>query len=228
MITLPRFDRIPFLVHGFGDRALTAADLRSGEPWRHFHAVSLRQVHSDTVHVVERAPRQSLLGDALVTGQAGLLLIIKSADCLPVLIVDADRRTVAAVHCGWRGTLAGVLERTVNVMRERCGTAPGSILAGLGPCIGAACYEVGEDVRGRFAQAGLPQRLFRPAPDRPGKFLFDLAGANRLQLLHAGVREENIFAAGPCTHCDPRLPSYRRDRQRAGRLLSFIGVTPGK
>lgn len=224
MITIPRFDQIPFLVHGFGDGALTAAELRSAEGWRSFHSVFLRQVHSDVVHFVERVPEESLRGDALVTSHAGILLVIKTADCLPVLLVDRERRIIAAVHCGWRGTLHGVLEKTVEGMRGRCGSDPPSVLAGFGPCIGAECYEVGADVREKFARAGFPSRLFRSIPRRPGKSLFDLASANRLQLLRLGVRDENIFSAGLCTHCDSRYPSYRRDRRHAGRLLSFIGI----
>jgi YfiH family protein len=226
MITIPRFDQIPFLAHGFGDRALTAADLRNDERWRSFHPVLLRQVHSDIVHFVERAPRESLRGDALVTSHAGILLVIKTADCLPVLLVDREPRIIAAVHCGWRGTLHGVLENTVEGMRTRCGSDPRSVLAGFGPCIGAECYEVGEDVREKFARAGFPSRLFRPIPRGAGKSLFDLASANRLQLLRLGVRDENIFSAGRCTHCDSRYPSYRRDRRQAGRMFSFVGIIP--
>jgi YfiH family protein len=224
MITAARLDKIPFLVHGFGDRALSAAGIKRAYPGISLRPIALRQVHSDTVHFVGRVPRQGLRGDALATRAPGLLLIVRTADCLPVLLVDEDRMAIAAVHCGWRGTLAGVLEKTVKGMGARYGVDPSRLLAAFGPCIGAGCYEVGEDVRARFLGAGFPGRLFRPEPGRPGKYLFDLAAANRLQLRRAGVGKRNIFATGICTHCDPRYPSYRRDPHRAGRLLSFIAI----
>jgi YfiH family protein len=226
MLTIPRFDQVPSLVHGFGDGALTTAGLKDLARRGSFHMIVLRQVHSDIVRFLETAPEESLRGDALVTNRAGLLLVIKTADCLPVLLVDGDRRVIAAAHCGRRGTLHGVLEKTVTGMRERFGCDPRTVLAGLGPCIGPDCYEVGDDVRGQFARAGFPARLFRPVPARSGKYLFDLAAANRLQLLRSGVDEKNVFSAGVCSHCDPRYPSFRRDRRRAGRMLSFIGLLP--
>ncbi len=226
MITIARLERVPFLAHGFGDRDLSAAGLRRAFAGLSLRPIGLRQVHSDAVHFVDRVPREALRGDALVTRTPGLLLVIRTADCLPVLLVDPDRRVVAAVHCGWRGTLQGVLAKTVKGMTARYGCDAGRLLAGFGPCIGAGCYEVGEDVRGRFIEAGFAARLFRAVPGRPGKHLFDLAGANRRQLRAAGVDERNIFAAGVCTHCDPRYPSYRRDPRRAGRLLSFVGIIP--
>ncbi|OGD19683.1 MAG: hypothetical protein A2W03_06955 [Candidatus Aminicenantes bacterium RBG_16_63_16] len=226
MITIPRLDTMAFLVHGFGDGALSATGLRRLAARSSLRPVILRQVHSDIVRFAVRVPRESPRGDALVTRTPGLLLVIKTADCLPVLLVDADRRVVAAVHCGWRGTLLGILERTVKGMSERYGCDLGRLVAAFGPCIGAGCYEVGEDVRGRFLRAGYPGRLFRPSTGRPGKRLFDLAGANRLQLRRAGLDWRNILAAGVCTHCDPLLPSYRRDGKRAGRMLSFIALLP--
>ena len=227
MVTVPRFEKIPFLVHGFGDRASSAAAIRRAFPDLSFRSVGLRQVHSDTLRFVDRIPGTVLRGDAVATRTPGLLLIIKTADCLPVLLVDETRGAVAAVHCGWRGTLAGILEKTVRGMARRYGSEPGRLLAALGPCIGSGCYEVGEDVRGRFREAGFPARLFRARPGRPGKSLLDLAAANRLQLRRSGVTARNIFAVGICTHCDPRYPSYRRDSRAAGRMLSFIGLLPG-
>jgi len=224
MITIARLEKIPFLVHGFGDSASSAAGLSEVLSRNSLRPIVLRQVHSDTVHFVDRVPPESLRGDALVTRTPGLLLIVKTADCLPVLLIDEGRRVVAAVHCGWRGTLNGVLEKTVKGLGVHYDCDPGRLLAGFGPCIGAGCYEVAEDVRERFLRAGFPAYLFRPVPGRPGKHLFDLAAANHLQLLGAGVDERNIFATGVCTHCDPRYPSYRRDAQRAGRMLSFIGL----
>jgi len=129
------------------------------------------------------------------------------------------------VHCGWKGTSRRVLEKVVLGMQERYGADPGAIMVALGPCIGEDCYEVGEDVRRAFAAPELPDSAFRPVTGRKDKFLFDLRSANRLQLLELGVKAGNIFSADICTHCDARYPSYRRDRDKCGRMLSFIGLT---
>lgn len=226
IMTIPRLARIPFLRHGFGNVRWKARDFKRIGQWAGFRPLFLKQVHSDIVHFIAEIPRRRLRGDALVTRLPGLLLVIKTADCLPVLLLDEGRRVIAAVHCGWKGTRLRVLEKIVRGMQDRYSAHPGSILAALGPCIGGGCYEVGEDVRGLYSGSGFPDSLFHPIPGRPGKYLFDLAVAARLQLVGLGVQEENIFKVGICTHCDPAYPSYRRDRDECGRMLSFIGLTP--
>jgi hypothetical protein len=224
LITVPRFNRIPFLHHGFGDAGWKAKDFKKKAEWKNFGLLSLNQVHSDIVHFVRRVPCAGLKGDAALTDLPRIFLIIKTADCLPVLLVDDKKRIIAAVHCGWKGTLRGVLEKVVQGMRDRYGCSPASILAAFGPCISRRCYEVGIDVRQNYAAAGFSDSLFRPVPGRRGKYLFDLAGANRLQLLRQGVKERNIHTVDICTHCDLRYPSYRRDKDATGRMLSFIGI----
>jgi len=225
LITIPRFDRIPFLHHGFGDAGWKAMDFRAREDWGGFRLLSLKQVHSDIVHFIRRVPGVGLRGDAVVTDIPRVFLIIKTADCLPVLLVDEKKRVVAAVHCGWKGTLKRLLERVVDGMKARYGSDPASILAAFGPCISSRCYEVGPDVRRGYAAAGFPDSLFRLVPGRRGKHLFDFAGANRLHLLRQGVKGKNIYTVNICTHCDVRYPSYRRDKDSTGRMLSFIGLS---
>jgi len=225
VVTVPRFERITFLRHGFGNRSWQAKDFKRSGDWTGFLPLFLKQVHSDVVHFIDDMPRQRLRGDALVTRLPGLLLIIKTADCLPVLLVDERTPVIAAVHCGWKGTRLKVLEKTVRGMVDRYAVDPGSLLAAFGPCISGGCYEVGEDVRELYARGGFPDSLFSASPGRPGKHLFDLQAAARLQLLGLGIREENILRAGICTHCDPAYPSYRRDKDECGRMLSFIGLS---
>jgi len=229
VLTSPALDRVPGLVHGFGTRAFDLPSLRRFARVRGFALVLLEQVHSADVVLVRRPPRPGeplRTADALATVRAGVLLAVKTADCLPVLLADPERRAVAAVHGGWRGTRSRILERTVDVLAARFGSRPRALLAAFGPCIGGGCYEVGADVRAEFAAAGLPLVPFRPAPGRPGAFLLDLVAANRAQLVRRGVPARRISASGPCTHCDARLRSFRRDRGRAGRLYSFIGFRP--
>ena len=141
----------------------------------HFAQAALRQVHSATVYQVGRASDGELEyrlggnplhappgltqhdGDALLTDEAGIMLSVRTADCLPVLLVDPKRRGVAAVHAGWRGALARIVEKTVGEMRRLYGSDPRDMLAVLGPSIRVCCYEVGQEVedafQGRFLEA---------------------------------------------------------------------------
>jgi YfiH family protein len=223
-LTEPRFERIPWLIHGFGTAAWTEADFGRVHAWEGFHPVILDQVHSDIIHCVEAPPDGRLRGDALITSTPGLFLVVKTADCLPVLVVDESRRIVAAVHCGWRGTGKRILEKVVGRLRDRNGSDPAGLLAALGPCIGPECYEVGPEVRERFATAGFPDDLFRLNPAVAGKYFLDLRGANGLELRSAGLRPENILSLDACTKCRPELLSYRRDGKTEGRMYAFIGI----
>jgi YfiH family protein len=225
-ITIPRLERIPILRHGFGDRAWQETDFTKRMEEEGFRPLFLKQIHSDIIHFIDDPPRRTLWGDAMITRLPGLLLVIKTADCLPVLLVDAETRVVAAVHGGWKGLSLKVLEKTVEGMRDHYSVDPGSLLVASGPCIGGGCYEVGTDVRDLYEAEGFPASLFSSIPDRPGKSFLDLRAAARLQLLENGVLEGNIFAVDICTHCDPAFPSYRRDKDDCGRMLSFIGITP--
>lgn len=137
---------------------------------------------------------------------------VKTADCAPILLVDAKCRKVAAVHAGWRGAVTGVAPKTLEAMVARWGTGPEEIHAAIGPCIGPCCFEVGPEVAIQFGEPAARVRI-------------DLAGFIRRQLLDAGVPETQIYLAGLCTYCRADLfHSFRRDREKAGRLLSVIGV----
>ena len=225
VITLPQFDKIPFLDHGFGTGTFQEKSFSQMEEWRNFKLLFLEQVHSDIVHFIESKPEKSLTGDAMVTRLPFIFLIIRTADCLPILLVDENKRVIAAVHCGWKGTARKVLEKVVRGMEERFGSDPAGLLAGFGPCIGGECYEVGEDVPRSFLEGGFPDSFFRPHPQDIKKYFLDLREANRLELLRLGVKRKNIFEVGLCTHCRPDFPSFRRDKEGAGRLLSFIGLS---
>jgi len=165
----PRFAAVPGLVHGFGRAGWGEEEIRAGAEFRGLRPVIMRQLHSDIVHRLERAPAEKLEGDALMTSVPGLLLVVRTADCLPVLLADPERRAVAAVHCGWRGTQKRILERTVRAMGRAYGSKPGDLLAALGPCIGPACYEVGPEVREAFERAGFPVSIFTEEPEVRGE-----------------------------------------------------------
>lgn len=176
---------------------------------------SLFQVHGAQVAVVDAPipPAARPQADALVTRRPGLVLGILTADCAPVLLLDAAAGVAGAAHAGWRGALAGVLEATVAAM-VGLGARPAAIRAAIGPCIGPACYEVGPDLHAAvLAREAAAARFFTPAP-RPGHFLFDLPGYCAARLAAAGVGAVSL--SGRCTFTEEeRFFSHRR-RVRAG------------
>jgi hypothetical protein len=238
----------------------------------HFVLAALRQVHSAIVYQVRRATSGELeyrlggngmpeqpgvaqpTGDALLTDQAGILLSVRTADCLPVLLVDPKHRAVAAVHAGWRGALARIVEKAVGEMRRLYGSEPRSLLAVLGPSIRVCCYEVGEEVeeafQGRFPHA---DKFFRKGSEppawhskrRPLSFLnvqppghpstcappihLDLVAVAQDQLLAAGLAPHHVAAVNLCTACCTNLFfSYRKEGSRTGRTMAVIGIRPPK
>jgi YfiH family protein len=220
------FAEIPGLVHGFGRRSgpatsetreATAARLASILAPRG-RLLLLRQVHGAVVQEAPWSGRPS--GDAAVASEPGLLLGIETADCLPVLLVDPHRRAVAAVHAGWRGTVARVTRAAVDAL-VHAGSRPEDLVAALGPSIGPCCYEVGEDVGAAFGPAGA--QFFRRAPG--GRDHLDVRGANRQQLVEAGLDPSRIGSLDECTFCRSDLyHSYRRDGPGRGRMISFVGL----
>ncbi|MCX6592361.1 MAG: peptidoglycan editing factor PgeF [Acidobacteria bacterium] len=207
----------PWLIHGFGTRQSERWTHRQGRTWVH-------QIHSNMVHRAAE-PGYVADGDALVTDLPGLLLEIRTADCMPVLLVDPVRRAVGIAHAGWRGTVAGIAARTVQQMVDEFGCQITNIQAAFGPSIGPCCFEVGPEVAAQFA----PSAVVQPGPHRlaaaPGRVTVDLLQANKTQLFDAGLARESIFQASSCTMCHPeQFHSYRRDRDQSGRLVSGIGM----
>jgi len=224
-LSIPSFEKIPFLCHGFGTKFFKEEDFKKIPEWRNFRLVFLDQIHSDIVHCIEEFPSNELKGDALLTNKPFLFLILETADCLPVLMIDEFKRAVAAVHCGWRGTSKRVIQKAVKKLEEHYACKPSSLLVAMGPSIGNNCYEVGEDVRRSFEKEALSMDAFQSKPLYKGKYALDLKKSNSLQLMDLGVNRKNIFSINSCTHCSKHLSSYRRDRKKAGRMLSFIGLS---
>ena len=158
--------------------------------------------------------------DASFTAHGGVVCLVQTADCLPVLFCDEAGTTVAAAHAGWRGLSTGVLEATVKVLP----TAPENLLAWLGPAIGPEAFEVGPEVRAAFLGASDEAvAAFRPS-DHDGKWMCDLYALARQRLQRAGVTR--IHGGGWCTHADAaRFYSYRRDGA-CGRMASLIWLEP--
>lgn len=225
IFTIPRLEKTPFLFYGFGTKNWKEEDFKERPEWKKFSLVFLDQIHSNIIHFIDKVPGKNLKGDAMITGLPFLFLIIKTADCLPILIVDEQKKVIAAVHCGWRGTRKRVIQRAVQDLGNHYGCSPPSLLVAMGPRIASDCYEVGEEVRLSYEQEGFSAEIFRPHPHRRIKYLLDLKKANFIQLLESGVKKRNIHSLDICTHCDKAFPSFRRDGKKAGRMLSFIGMS---
>jgi YfiH family protein len=201
--------------------------------------VRLRQVHGADVLVADRpiAPEPA---DIVVTEARSIGLAVQAADCVPLLVADAQTGAVAAVHAGWRGLAANVPAMAVRALRREFGSRPSDLVVAVGPSIGPCCYEVGDDVRERFATSGLgleagdwfltkpeatgrnPSILVARGGLEPGRTVFDTWRATRALLEAAGVEPERIFEAGVCTASHAALCSYRRDGASAGRMTAAI------
>jgi YfiH family protein len=191
----------------------------------------LQQVHSDRVFKASRARfSDPLHGDGWVTGEPELLIAIQTADCLPILLVDTEKRIVAAVHAGWRGTLQRIAAKAASLMQTDFGSHPDNCLAVVGPAIRRCCYEVGEEVLEAFRKefAGAASFFSRPRDSkatRANSQCIDLAEACRNQLLDVGLADEKIFTDGPCTSCEKeRFFSHRADAVGGGRMMSVIAI----
>lgn len=182
------------------------------------NAVYLRQVHGNTIYEVTESNLnqiRGLEGDGLITRAEKIPIGIFTADCAPILIYDRVKRIAAALHGGWKGTELRIVKKAVDIMCERMGSDPVNILSAIGPCIGKCCFEVGEDVAGRFSSS----------TERDGRLYVDLVLENVNQLKSCGVPEKNISASHICTYCNSdMLFSYRRDKGATGRMGSFIEI----
>jgi hypothetical protein len=198
---------LPWLEHGFGTRHTI---------WNSGAAALVKQIHSNQVVAVTE-PGNHGEADAITTSTPGLVVGVKTADCLPILLADLEHRAVAAVHAGWRGTAARIVAATLSNMSERFGTRPGSVFAAIGPGIGRCCFEVGPEVAREFGFWRL--ELAKAS----GKRHVDLIAVNRDELLAAGVPEQQIDASSLCTVDRTDLfYSFRKERESAGRMLSWI------
>jgi len=190
---------LDWIEHGFGTRDSNLDQTAMA---------SVKQIHSDVAFV---ARETGCVGecDALVTQTRGVAISVRTADCFPILLADPETRSVAAIHAGWRGTAAGVVRSSLDRMRSEFGTDPRNVFAAIGPGIGPCCYEVGVEVARQFGMKDAGH--------------LDLAVENANQLIAAGLQPDRIERVGGCTFCHAtQFFSWRRDHDRAGRMISFI------
>jgi hypothetical protein len=206
MITAANFADLEGLVHGFGERSSTYPE----------RIITAKQIHSAIVKNASSVIGKNAGGeaDALISKDIGAIVGIRTADCVPILLADPSTGAVAAVHAGWRGTAQGIAASAVRSLVAEWRVDPRNLRAAIGPSIGSCCYEVGAEVAQRFGiRTSDPVHL-------------DLPAINEMQLRAAGV--SNIWKSGACTFCaikdeGYRFHSFRREREAAGRMLSFIG-----
>lgn len=186
--------------------------------------VTMRQVHGDRiVEVKNRSLKEAGEADGMVTREKDLFLAVLTADCVPILFVAPKEKLAAAIHAGWRGTLAGIGQTMVERFEGEYGVAPSELEVALGPSIGACCYEVKDDVAGPL-MAKWGSVTTASIQVREGKSFLNLRRLNRDILRTTGVPGKQLHEVGPCTCCaSDEFFSYRRERRETGRQMSFVG-----
>lgn len=234
---------IPGLIHAFSTRRgerndFSLGPLDSPNPMIHMNRVrflatiggagwpiiKLKQIHSASVIDIDdtSAASQAVVGDAVVTSVRGVALGVQTADCVPILVADAEGQVSAAIHAGWRGTVAGIAQSAVTRLIQKFRLDPESLRAVIGPHIGVCCYEIGDEVMQAIADPAVIERR-----DDWAKPHLNLASANRAQLEAAGIPASQIETSSLCTKCRADLfHSFRRDGKGMGHMLSVVGMIP--
>ncbi len=204
------------VVHGFGVRGVTVPAYLDALGVADRYLFETNQVHDSRVHYLmwpKKGP--PLAGDAFITDRPGIVCSVRTADCVPILVADPERRAVAAIHAGWKGTAEDVVGATMRAMRDVFGTDPASCVAAIGPCIAGAHYEVGKEVIDALGALGIDGAW------RVDGTHVDLARANALLLARAGLPSDAVDALAIDTSSDERFASWRRDHTDV-RQVSFI------
>ena len=192
---------------------------------------SLKQIHSTQVMVFDSPVNAGVMsqgeGDALVTNQPQLLLVIRTADCVPVLLIDHRTGVIGAIHAGWRGAVDGIVPKTIQTCVERFGSQVSHMHVAIGPSIGPCCYEVDAQVIEPL-QTHYPDWLGVLQKTTTGKGMLDLRKLIWHQVLASGIPEQQVEQNEQCTHCrDDLFFSYRREGKVNGTMLSGI-MLPGE
>ncbi len=178
----------------------------------------LNQEHGDTVYIVNKENFSDVVGkkgDALITCEKNLPIGVFTADCVPILLYDKNKKVAAAIHAGWRGVEAKILTNTLGIMKKEFNSESSDIICAIGPSIGECCFEVSSDVGEKF----------KFSSEKNGKVYVDLLKEVYSECLSEGLLEENIDLANKCTVCEKELfYSYRRDNGLTGRIGSFIEI----
>ncbi|MSP38076.1 MAG: peptidoglycan editing factor PgeF [Deltaproteobacteria bacterium] len=189
--------------------------------------VTMQQVHGDNIlEITDKKMKEAGEADGMVTAENGVYLGVLTADCVPILFIAPKQKLVAAVHAGWRGTLAGIAEKAVRLFQDRHNVDASELEVALGPSIGVCCYEVNDDV----AQPLMKKWGSLTTPSiavKDGKPHINLSRLNRDILREAGVPGKQLFQVGPCTRCAAEdFYSYRGAGGETGRQIGVVGWLP--
>jgi len=197
------------------------------ERFPNMHFITANQTHSANISIVKQNHEQGWNNlkdaiencDALISNQKNVMLTILTADCVPILLFDPNQHVVAAIHAGWKGTQQTIALKTVEKMQEEFNCNPKDILTGIAPSIGKCCYEVDWNVAKHF------EDIEDAYEDKGEKQMLNLPHINKVQLLEAGLKNENIEMSNICTACEvDDYFSYRKEQGCSGRFMSMIGV----
>ena len=212
-----KLGRIPRIVHAFSTRQGERNDFLAAVGVPGWPVMKLKQVHSGIVCEMHdtTAANDPVEGDAAVTALAGVVLAIQTADCVPILLADFQLRAVAAIHAGWRGTQKKILENALKLMKSNWNSQTRDIRVVIGPGLKSCCYQVGEEFLNYFTGENEVKM-------HNGQFYLDLVQANKNQMRKEGMRDIQIYDCNFCTFCNPNFFSYRRDKEKAGRMISVM------
>jgi hypothetical protein len=219
-----------FFKHGFILRYKDERKVNSGDiprlistlteiPEEKFKIVLPRQVHQSGVEIFNEKFKEKIKNpecDGLLTDQENFFLVVQVADCLPVFLFDSRTKVLGLAHIGWRGAVSGIMENFIREAVEFSESAPQELNLVLGPSIGKCCYKTSDSLAVLIDDKYIEVR--------GNERYLDLRSLVRDRFVKSGIREENIFVPDGCTCCGDRLyQSYRRDGERAGRMVAFIG-----
>lgn len=250
-LVVQQWDRFDGLVHGFlgrgggrsqppyaslnlsyenGDDTQTVkqnwCDLKLVVGLHDFNVVTAKQVHGDTILRVSSGTGKRVgVGDGLMTDATNVFVGVMAADCVPLLFLEPERKIVAAVHAGWRGTAAGIAARAIARLKEDYQIDPSALHVAMGPSIGPCCYQVGKEVAEQIG-ANWKEEMRGAWIPEGAKGRLDLRAINEAQLVAVGVPRRQIQQLGLCTACNvEKFFSYRKEG-KTGSQLSFIGWLP--
>jgi len=202
--------------HGFGTADVPIEDLAPGAVVHKTH-----QEHGGMVHVLDDKPGGEVLtGDAFITNTSNVACFVRTADCMPILVVDPVAKAVGAIHAGWRSTVQNIVRNAIEKMKEEFGSKPEDMYAAIGPAICGSCYEIGKDVVDEFLKNDMPADG-RVLHKRNGKTLLNMEWAAEELLTRAHIPRKHIDVIKLCTFETPELASYRRDKTDI-RQVSFV------
>ncbi|MDQ1284755.1 MAG: purine-nucleoside/S-methyl-5-thioadenosine phosphorylase / adenosine deaminase [Thermodesulfobacteriota bacterium] len=191
--------------------------------------ITCRQVHGDRILICKEVPKKIVAADAIIATTPGLYPLIRTADCVPILIIDRVKKISAAIHAGWKGTVLRIIRKTLSTLTDIFKCDKSDIIVALGPSIGKCCYEVDRVVLDPLFQ-NLPwaTEFAVPCQDISAsndiKKRLDLGAINQSELIKFGIYKKNIYKLNMCTSCNVSdLHSFRRDGASSGRSIAITG-----